>query len=301
MHHHHKPTYTFDQPAEYGMRAATAAANANTRKHRSRQHQRTNSEDADPTDGAGSLTYSAASSINSAGESTDSSFADIMKVLDLQDPQELGSLMKERGLTPAEYQMHLQHQARHSQQASNQRSSQASVTSSLQYSTDGESNFLAGTDIVSTITGQPSDSEGNDGGMHNNDSDLFDNLMFAPAEHADSLKKRKKEKRNKSRDASQSGGNSSSSTRPSLNNSGSGGSSRHQYKTSPSMSSNATSRQSDSTRNTVRHKNDGTNPPPPPRNPRRRPMKATIDDDICYAEWWMSCFPDAFKEMMPKR
>ena len=157
MHHHQKPKYTFDQPSEYGMKAATAAANANTRKHRSRQHQRTNSEDADPTDGAGSLTYSAASSINSAGESTDSSFADIMKVLDMQDPQELGSLMKDRGLTPAEYHMHLQHQqalnpALHSQ-ASKQRSSQASLTSSLQYSTDGESNFLAGTDLISTFTG----------------------------------------------------------------------------------------------------------------------------------------------------
>lgn len=148
-----KTTYTFDQP-QYGMKAATAAANANTRKHRSRQHQRTNSEDADPTD-AGSLTYSAASSINSAGESTDSSFADIMKVLDMQDPQER-SLAKERGMTPAEYHMHLQQQANnpaYQTHGGKHRSSQASVTSSLQYSTDGESNFLAGTDLVSAFTG----------------------------------------------------------------------------------------------------------------------------------------------------
>ena len=86
------------------MKAATVAANANTRKHRNRQHQRTSSADVDPTD-AGSLTYSTTSSINSTGESTDSSFADIMKVLEMQDPSELSSLpIQERGMTPAEYQ-----------------------------------------------------------------------------------------------------------------------------------------------------------------------------------------------------
>lgn len=146
---HQTTKYTFDQP-EYDMKAATAAANANTRKHR--RHQKTSStEDGDPTDGGGSLTYSAASSTNSAGESTDSSFADIMKVLDMQDPQDLGPLMKDRGMTPAEYHMHLQQSQ--NQQPYKQRSSQASVASSLQYSTDGESNFLHGADLVSTITG----------------------------------------------------------------------------------------------------------------------------------------------------
>ena len=150
---HQKTQYTFDQP-DYHMKSATAAANANTRKHR--RHQRTHSEDADPTDGSGSLTYSAASSINSAGESTDSSFADIMKVLDMQDPNELGHLMKDKGMSSAEYHMHLQQQANypsHHQYNNKGRSSQASVASSLQYSTDGESNFLHGADLVSTITG----------------------------------------------------------------------------------------------------------------------------------------------------
>ena len=148
---HQKPKYTFDQP-DYHMKSATVAANANTRKHR-RQHQRTHSDD--PTD-SGSLTYSAASSTNSAGESTDSSFADIMKVLDMHDPNELGNLMKEKGLTAAEYHMHLQqqHASLGGHYAHNkQRSSQASVTSSLQYSTDGESNFLHGADLVSNMTG----------------------------------------------------------------------------------------------------------------------------------------------------
>jgi hypothetical protein len=151
---HQKTQYTFDQASDYHMKSATAAANANTRRHR-KQHIRTPSEDADPTDGAGSLTYSAASSINSAGESTDSSFADIMKVLDLQDPSELGPLIKEKGLSPAEYHMQSQQTANYpSHHPHNKvRSSQVSVASSLQYSTDGESNFLHGADLVSTITG----------------------------------------------------------------------------------------------------------------------------------------------------
>ena len=148
---HQKTQYTFEQ-SDYHMKSATAAANANTRKHR--RHQRTHSDDGDPTDGSGSLTYSAASSINSAGESTDSSFADIMKVLDMQDRSELGALMKDK-MSPAEYHMHLQQQSNQSahHHHNKARSSQASVASSLQYSTDGESNFLHGTDLVSTITG----------------------------------------------------------------------------------------------------------------------------------------------------
>ena len=136
---HQKMQYTFDQP-EYTMADRAAA---NTRKHR-RQH-RKYSEDSDPTDGSGSLTYSAASSINSAAESTDSSFADIMRVLDMQDPQQ------NKGMTPAEYHKYLQ-RAHLAPQPHKQRS-QTSVASSLQYSTDGESHLLHGTDLVPSITG----------------------------------------------------------------------------------------------------------------------------------------------------
>jgi len=276
---HQKPKYTFDQQ-DYHMKSVTAAANANTRKHR--RHQRTNSDDADPTDGSGSLTYSAASSINSAGESTDSSFADIMKVLDMQDPSELGPLMKEKGMSPAEYHMHLQQQ--HANYPDHHhhktRSSQASVASSLQYSTDGESNFLHGTDLVSTITGQPSDSMANDGGSYNAESDVFDISMFAPADPTDSIKKRKKEKKSRSRDSACS--NSRSSPK---------------VESMQSMSSVNTSKQGSTA--TIRHKNNAT-PPPIPRN-KSKPVEISMEDDVCYAEWWMSCFPDAFKEMMPKR
>jgi hypothetical protein len=113
------------------------------RHHRRLSRDSEGGEDADPTDGSGSLTYSAASSINSAaGESTDSSFADIMKVLDVQDSKELTSfLQKERS----------------------HRRDERSVAESLAYSTDAESqmrslatdgeSLLHGTDIISTITG----------------------------------------------------------------------------------------------------------------------------------------------------
>lgn len=265
------------------MKSATAAANANTRRHR-KQHSRTpSSDDADPTDGGGSLTYSAASSINSAGESTDSSFADIMKVLDMQDPSDLGPLMKEKGLSPTEYHMHFQPQQANypSHNPHNKvRSSQASVASSLQYSTDGESNFLHGTDLVSTITGQPSDSMAHDGGNYSADSDPF--AMFAPADPTDGIKKRKKEKKSKSKDSQ----DSRSSPKPGVQ----------------SMQSLTSSVNTGTV--TTRHKNNST--PSPVSSGRRKSSSnrvdhSTIDDSLCNTEWWMSCFPDAIKEMMPQR
>lgn len=266
------------------MKSVTAAANANTRKHR--RHQRTNSDDGDPTDGSGSLTYSAASSINSAGESTDSSFADIMKVLDMQDPGELGPLLKEKGISPSEYHMHLQQQANYPAHHHHKtRSSQASVASSLQYSTDGESNFLLGTDLVSTTTGQPSDSMANDGGKYTAESDVFDISMFAPADPTDSIKKRKKEKKSKSKE-SRSKESSSGTTRSSP-----------KVESMRSLSSVNTSKQGSTS--TIRRKNNGM-PPPLPRN-KAKPVETSVEEDLCYAEWWMSCFPDAFKEMMPRR
>lgn len=119
-----------------------------TSKKKSRRgHRRGNSQnsegDADPSDGSASLTYSAGSSIASsaAGESTDSSFADIMRVLDVQDSQELAAYMKREGVTdPA--------QALRKSKGS----TAVSVTSSLNYSTDGES-ALVEDSLLSTIAG----------------------------------------------------------------------------------------------------------------------------------------------------
>ena len=104
--------------------------------------------DPDPTDGSGSLTYSsAASSINSQAESTDSSFADIMKVLDGPEGTR-------------EIAMYLQHK----EAVAARRQDEKSVAESLAYSTDAESMMrsmvtdaestaLAGADLISTITG----------------------------------------------------------------------------------------------------------------------------------------------------
>jgi hypothetical protein len=103
--------------------------------------------------GSGSLTYSsAASSIHSAtGESTDSSFAEIMRVLDGESS------------TGKDIAMYLQQH--HQQQSRLQRGDEKSVAESLAYSTDaeshmmrslksdGESTHLVGFDLISTITG----------------------------------------------------------------------------------------------------------------------------------------------------
>jgi hypothetical protein len=40
---------------------------------------------------------------------------------------------------------------------------------------------------------------------------------------------------------------------------------------------------------------------PPPAFPIKGSIVEQDDEDIWYAKWWMSCFPDSFKNMMPKR
>lgn len=126
--------YTFESSAAYEFRD-------DKRRHRrgSSSYSNTDHSDVDPLDGNGSLTYSAASSINSGnGESTDSSFADMMKVLDIQDSKELTQYLRWR-------------------------KDEKSVAESLAYSTDAESHLrslatdaesaLHGADLLSTITG----------------------------------------------------------------------------------------------------------------------------------------------------
>jgi hypothetical protein len=134
-------TYSMDVPAtnkgnksrRHGHRRGSPASN-----HKQRQQ---TEEQEDPSDGSASLTYSAGSSIASsaAGESTDSSFADIMKVLDVQDSEELVAFMKREGVKePSKYRQ--------------TKTSTMSVASSLNYSTDGES-ALEGAHLLQTITG----------------------------------------------------------------------------------------------------------------------------------------------------
>jgi hypothetical protein len=169
--------YTFDTPT-YELASSSGAVGAGHGKSKGKHHRRHSSKDSeshdhDPTDGSGSLTYSAASSINSnAGESTDSSFADIMRVLDVQDSKELAAvLQKERarhvnshfGKHGSQYH-HGQHHFHHGDERSIAAGSIAADSMhSLTYSTDAESHWrslatdgesgLHGTGILGTIAG----------------------------------------------------------------------------------------------------------------------------------------------------
>jgi hypothetical protein len=127
--------YTFDEPTY-------EPAGGGKKKHHRRAHSKGDaseaSQDGDPLDGSGSLTYSAASSINSgsaAGESTDSSLADIMRVLDVHETgsTELAAVLK---------------------QARNQKEDRSVAAESLAYSTDAESHFRSiATDVESALHG----------------------------------------------------------------------------------------------------------------------------------------------------
>ena len=132
----HQPMYQFA--------SSSYVSTGSGKKGGSSRHRRTYSEDTD-TDGAGSLTYSATSSVQSggsaAGESTDSSFADIMRVLDLQDSEQLKQIIKKEGVSSID-----------ELQKKRGVNSGASVASSLAYSTDGESH-LEGTRLLQTIAG----------------------------------------------------------------------------------------------------------------------------------------------------
>jgi len=264
------------------------------RKHHRRQPSASSEGgDDDPTDGNGSLTYSAASSINSAaGESTDSSLAGIMRVLDVQDSKELAAVLeKER--------------ARKSHHHHGDRSVTAESQHSLAYSTDAESHMrslateqsgLQGTGLLGTIAGQTSDQYSYDGGQNPADQhdDGFgapsdtDDLIFAPAEHTDSLKRRKDKKRRERKDKAVESYVPSHTT-PRVKNSKKSGSTppSEDYSTSRSTGS----RTPPSTRSSR----------PPKGTQENLEMQMQEEEDIWYAKWWMFCFPDTVKTMTPKR
>lgn len=137
--------YTMGQRTTFAF-ASSGSNFKGRRKKKQFGHRRTYSEDTDPTDGNGSLTYSATSSVQSggsaAGESTDSSFADIMRVLDLQDSQQLKDIIRKEGCTSVD----------ELSRKKGWTSGGMSVASSLAYSTDGES-ALEGTKLLQTIAG----------------------------------------------------------------------------------------------------------------------------------------------------
>lgn len=138
------------ESATYSMEDSFPSS-GNTHHHprAGRHHRRGGSE------GSGaSLTYSAGSSVQSAGsaagESTDSSFADIMRVLDLQDSKELQEFIQREGVDPRIYvknkaQQQQQQQGMSANAHANSSSAMIGSTrdeksvNSLAYSTDGDS------------------------------------------------------------------------------------------------------------------------------------------------------------------
>lgn len=177
--------------------ATTSRSNRATKeqyeyKKHSSLRRRGSSEDFDASDGNASLTYSATSSVQSGGsataESTDSSFADIMRVLDLQDTQELKDLIRKEGVTSI------------GELRSKRMTSGQSVASSLVYSLDGESH-LDGSQLQ-TIAGQPTASFGYDSSSKNEESLPGEmGLLFAPADSGN-LKKKKRNRSTPTKTAS---------------------------------------------------------------------------------------------------
>ncbi len=145
------PTYTLasSSNASDHSRSRNKSREKSSKSSKAHHHRR-NHSDPDPTDGNGSLTYSAASSVHSggsaAGESTDSSFAEIMRVLDLQEKGELKAIIKKEGV----------HSVEELREKRGMRSgthySGVSVASSLNYSMDGDSH-LEGSQLLQTIAG----------------------------------------------------------------------------------------------------------------------------------------------------
>lgn len=196
---------------------------------------------------------------------------------------------------------------------------------------------------------QQSDQSGDDGGKYasvmgasyvNNgggqrydvgdDDKIF--MMFSPAEHTDSMKRRKEMKRKERRErsdtveqkspetrdkesplvvtpqtASSSQASGSRSPRPGSitptthNVTGRIVSPRHLQESSPSNAYHYSPNASSPGGGTTRESRQGSPPSARPPRPRCLDELPADDDDVWYAKWWMLCFPDAIKSMSSKR
>lgn len=98
-----------------------------------------------------------------------------------------------------------------------------------------------------------------------------EDLIFAPAEHTDSLKRRKAERKKRS---------------------------RHQDKTPRTKNSK---NHAAAVAVTVESR-QGTPPTArPPKSKEAYEQNDPEEEDVWYAKWWMFCFPDAVRSMTPKR
>jgi hypothetical protein len=142
QNHAYRPSFSF---AESMVGSASMGRECHLGR-KTPQRRRGSDSDPDPGDGNSSLTYSVASSVTSTGSSstgectTDSSFGDIMRVLDTEDTPEMKGFIRNNGVNSDS-------ERRNQKVASGQ-----SVASSSAYSTDGES-LLEGTKLLQAIHG----------------------------------------------------------------------------------------------------------------------------------------------------
>jgi hypothetical protein len=159
---------------------------------------------------------------------------------------------------------------------------------------------------LSSDVSQPSDSYAFDGGGVGDDN--LD-LLFAPAAPA-VVKKTKGNKvvlgKDKHAATTVNGSSSSSSniTTPK--------SSRHgrktyemdqqqQHQQQPQAEQTAGPSSPSPTKSTPTKSPPPSDPGTPPLKPRKRYAIQEEEEDVWYKEWWMSCFPDAFKNLVPRR
>jgi hypothetical protein len=122
-------------------------------------------------------------------------------------------------------------------------------------------------------------------------------LLFAPAAPA-VVKKTKGNKvvLGKEKNTRQNGSNSNTPKAKAA---------RHSYETNGSSSKDSagyTSASPSPTKSTPTKSPTSSRPGTPPL-PRKvfGGVVQEDDEDVWYKEWWMSCFPDAFKNLMPRR
>jgi hypothetical protein len=124
---------------------------------------------------------------------------------------------------------------------------------------------------------------------------MNENVLFSPAEHTDSLKRRKDKKKRLRLDKNAT---------PRVKN----GTQRNFSAPYAPYNPSSTASTPALTQPESRQGSSLSRQATPPSPTQRRPPKAsetiemvTEDEDVWYAKWWMFCFPDTVKSMTTKR
>jgi len=156
------PTYNFSDTSKPSTRPGHRRFSK--KKLGSNNH---NNNEVDPSDGNGSLTYSASSSIvsnsnSTAGESTDSSFSDILVQLDLHDESELHRILQQDdGTFSKEHQQLIDY---HQPQKEREWYDDSHLQVPTDFTDTDTTESPPSVTKPQTITGQTSDSLAHDGG-----------------------------------------------------------------------------------------------------------------------------------------